>query len=137
MPTASRSCPSPASPPLRGPSGQRELEAVAAITGAAGAVGRYGDPNQLACTIRRTAAGEHRLQTVSADAISELIDLVEDHDRPIAAMLLQRISPDEIARTLGISASNLRTRRREILKRLERSSRRTPVRRLERSDGRG
>ncbi|MEO6859514.1 MAG: response regulator [Solirubrobacteraceae bacterium] len=99
----------------------RELEAVAAITGAAGAVGRYGDPGQLACTIRRTAAGEHGLPTVSANAIGELIDLVEGHDRPIATMLLQRISPDEIARTLGISGSNVRTRRGEILKRLEQS----------------
>lgn len=113
----------------------RELEAVAAITGAAGAVGRYGDPDQLACTIRRTAAGEHRLQTVSADAIGELIDRVEDRDRPIAAMLLQRISPDEIARTLGISASTLRARRREILKRLARSSRNASVSRVERPAG--
>ncbi len=36
-----------------------ELDAIAAIARAAGAVSRYGDPDQLACTIRRTAAGEY------------------------------------------------------------------------------
>ncbi len=98
-----------------------ELEATAAITGAAGAIGRYGDPDQLAGTIKRTAAGEYKPPAVSADAIGELIDLMEGRDRPIAAMLLLRISPDEIAATLGISARNLRARHGEILKRLAQS----------------
>ncbi|MGH2867427.1 MAG: hypothetical protein ACRDNK_07655 [Solirubrobacteraceae bacterium] len=49
-----------------------ELDAIAVLARAAGAVGRYGDPDQLACTIRRTAAGEYDLPTVETEAIEEV-----------------------------------------------------------------
>lgn len=100
-----------------------EFHATAVIAGADGVLWRYGDPDELARTIRRTAAGEHEPQAVAHDAIRALIDHVEDHDRPIASMLLLRVPADEIAGTLGVSASHLRARRREIVKRLGRLKR--------------
>ena len=96
-----------------------ELPASAMFARASAVVWRYGDPDHLVSTIKAAAAGGHELPTVTADAIGELIDLLEDCDRPIASMLLLQIAPDEIARTLGISARKLRARRREIVKRLE------------------
>lgn len=96
-----------------------ELDATAAIAGADGVLWRYGDPEQLVETIRRVADKRHRPQDLGGEAICRIVDRVEDRDRPIAAMLLQRIAPDEIARTLGISAGGLRARRRRIVRRLE------------------
>lgn len=96
-----------------------ELRASAMFARASAVVWRYGDPDHLVSTIKAAAAGGHEPPTLTADAIGELIDLLEDCDRAIASMLLLQIAPDEIARTLCISARELRARRREIVKRLE------------------
>jgi two-component system response regulator DesR len=100
-----------------------ELRASAMLARASAVVWRYDDPDHLTSTIRTAGAAGQELPTVATDAIGELIDLVEERDRPIASMLLLQIAPDEIARTLGISARTLRARRREIVKCLELSDR--------------
>jgi hypothetical protein len=47
-----------------------------------------------------------------------LLDRVDERDRAILAMLLERAHPDDIAATLGFSAATLRRRRRRIVARL-------------------
>jgi DNA-binding NarL/FixJ family response regulator len=102
------------------PSG--ELDGAAMIAGADGTVSRYGDADSLERTIKRIVDGDLVQQaTFAADWVHDLIDRVQDRDRAIAAMLLERVPPDEIAHTLGISASSLRMRRREIVRRIEQS----------------
>lgn len=100
-----------------------DLEGIAVIAGPDGVVWRYGDPEVLAKTITRVAAGHERPSVLPSRAIDRLIDYVEDRDRPIAAMLLLRTPVDEIARTLGISARALRVRRCELVRRLEPTAR--------------
>lgn len=94
------------------------LNGTAMIVGADGVLWRYGDPDELASVIRSTGGGLGQRYTPSSEVIGALIDQVEERDRAIAAMLLLRTPPDEIARTLGISASAFRVRRREIARRL-------------------
>jgi DNA-binding NarL/FixJ family response regulator len=96
-----------------------ELDGMMAIAGADGIIWRYGDPGQLVNLIRRAATGRGAAAGPAAGAIDGLLGRVEDRDRPIAAMLLLRTPVDEIARTLGISASALRARRHELLRRLD------------------
>jgi hypothetical protein len=106
----------------------RELDAAAVIAGADGTVSRDGDPDRLVRTIKRIVCGDPVVQTaLGADCIRALIDRVEDRDRAITAMLLQRVPPDEIAWTLGISASSFRARRREIVRRIEQTAGIRPV----------
>jgi FixJ family two-component response regulator len=47
-----------------------------------------------------------------------LLDRVDDRDRAVLAMLLERVHPDDIAATLGVSAATLKRRRTRILARL-------------------
>jgi DNA-binding NarL/FixJ family response regulator len=104
------------------PSG--ELDGAALIAGADGAVSRYGDADAFERTIKCIVAGNLVQQApVGADRVHDLIDRVQARDRAIATMLMERVPPDDIAHTLGISASSLRVRRREIVRRLEQSLR--------------
>lgn len=95
-----------------------ELAATAVIAGAAGAVSRYGDPDELAGAIRRAAAGEQKPPELPAGTLTALLDQVADSDRSLASMLLLGFSRDEIARTLGIGARRLHARWCELVKQL-------------------
>jgi FixJ family two-component response regulator len=64
----------------------------------------------------RTAA-ERFTEPRLSDTVA-LLDRVEDRDRAILAMLLERVHPDDIAATLGISAANLKRRHARIVARL-------------------
>jgi DNA-binding NarL/FixJ family response regulator len=96
-----------------------ELDGEAVLAGAAGSVWRYGDPDELADTIRLVAAGGKAFPALAPETIDRLIDQVEDRDRPIAALLLLDTPLDEIARILGISARAAVSRRQRIIKRLD------------------
>ena len=48
-----------------------------------------------------------------------LLDRVDDRDRAVLAMLLERVHPDDIAATLGVSAATLKRRRTRIMARLQ------------------
>jgi DNA-binding NarL/FixJ family response regulator len=96
-----------------------EVDGVAVLAGAAGSVWRYGDPDELADTIRRVAAGGAAFPALAREMLDGLIDQVEDGDRPIAALLLLDRQLDEIARILGISARAVASRRHRIVKRLD------------------
>jgi DNA-binding NarL/FixJ family response regulator len=104
-----------------------ELDATAVLAGADGVLWRYADGDELAGTIRRVAAGQGRPPALTPEAIHALIDRVDDRDRLIAAMLLEHAPLDEIARTVGISASSLRARRRDMLRRLDDTVRTAPA----------
>lgn len=95
-----------------------DLDAVAVLAGAVESVWRYDDPDDLADTIRLVAAGGQP-PSLACATVQRVIDQVEDHDRPIAAMLLLRTPVEEIARLLGISVSSVRARHLEIVKRLD------------------
>ncbi len=94
------------------------LTGATILAGADGVLWRYADPQQQARVIRRVASGEQHFPSLPSHEVLALLDRVEDRDRPIAAMLLERTHPDDIARTLGISARALDWRRKNTLKRL-------------------
>jgi DNA-binding NarL/FixJ family response regulator len=48
-----------------------------------------------------------------------VLDCVDDPDRAIVAMLLEKAHPDDVAGTLGLSARTVRVRRQAILRRLD------------------
>jgi DNA-binding NarL/FixJ family response regulator len=96
-----------------------QLTAAAILAGADGVLWRYADPEQQAGVIKRAATGEQHFPAMPPNGMLELLDRVEDRDRAIVAMLLEHTHPDEIARTLGISARALRQRCNSILTRLE------------------
>ena len=94
------------------------LAGAAFLAGADGLLWRYADTDQQAGVIRRVVSGELHFPDLRPDAVLALLDRVEDRDRPIVAMLLQGIPPDDVARTLGISARALERRRARIRKTL-------------------
>lgn len=102
------------------------MTALAVIAQADGVVWRHHNPDELAAHMRPRAGRAQRLApSLAGDEIRAVIDRVEDRDRAIAAMLLQQMHPDDIARKMGISASALRHRRAQLVDSLERS-RQTP-----------
>jgi two-component system response regulator DesR len=93
-----------------------DLAGAAIIAGADGVLWHYADPDELAAVIGRAADGDQHFPTLRRAGVVRLLDRVEDRDRAIVAMLLERVPPDEVARTLGISARALDLRRKSILK---------------------
>jgi DNA-binding NarL/FixJ family response regulator len=94
------------------------LAGATLLAGADGLLWRYADADHQAGVIRRVIAGEQHFPDLQPDRVLALLDLVHDRDRPIVAMLLERIPPDDIARTIGISARALQLRRTTIRDRL-------------------
>jgi DNA-binding NarL/FixJ family response regulator len=92
---------------------------MAIIANADGVLSRYGAPEEGGDVISRVAAGEKIYPDLQPDEVHELLDCVDDADRAIVAMLLERIPRGHIASTLGISARSLRLRRQAILTRLD------------------
>jgi DNA-binding NarL/FixJ family response regulator len=92
-----------------------QLAGAAIVAAADGVLWRYADPEQHVGVIRRAATGAQQFPTLRSNDVLALLDGVEDRDRAIVAMLLQRIAPDDIARTLGISARALQRRHTSIL----------------------
>jgi DNA-binding NarL/FixJ family response regulator len=96
-----------------------ELEGMGVIAGVDGTVSRYGDADRLEQKIKRVAGGDlGEPPTLGAGCIGDLIDRVANRDRPIAAMLLDGVRPDDIAWTQGISLRSFRARRRKIVSRI-------------------
>jgi DNA-binding NarL/FixJ family response regulator len=93
--------------------------AMAVIANADGVLRRYGAPEKLGEVVNRVAAGEKLPPDLAPDEFHELLDCVDDRDRAIVSMLLERIPPDNIASTLGLSARSLRMHRQAILTRLD------------------
>jgi DNA-binding NarL/FixJ family response regulator len=91
------------------------VAAAARLAGADGVVDRDDDPAVIARAIAGAVDGVMPPSALGSRAPQRLADLAEDRDRPIVTMLLLGIHPDEIARTLGISARSLRSRRQHIL----------------------
>jgi DNA-binding NarL/FixJ family response regulator len=96
-----------------------QLTDAAIVAGADGVLWRYADPAGLAEAIRHVVTGGQAFPAIGPDLVHPLADLVADRDRPIVAMVLLGTPPDEIARTLGISARSLRGRREAILRQLD------------------
>lgn len=92
-----------------------QLTGAAIVAGADGVLWRYADPEQQAGVIRCAANGAQHFPNLRPDDVLALLERVEDRDRAIVAMLLQRTPPDDIARTLGISARALQRRHTRIL----------------------
>ena len=102
-----------------GAPGDALLTGTAMLCGADGVCHRDAAPETLAEVIGRVVANEKLLPDLSSDQFQELLDRVDDADRAVVAMLLERTHPDDIASTLGLSARSLRMRRQSILARLD------------------
>jgi DNA-directed RNA polymerase specialized sigma24 family protein len=61
----------------------------------------------------------HRFPDVRPPDVLMLLDQVDDRDRAMLAMLLEDMHPDDIAATLGISASAFRRRLVHVIDRLQ------------------
>jgi DNA-binding NarL/FixJ family response regulator len=96
----------------------QHLACAANLAGADGVLWRYADPEEQAAVVTRAASGEQQFPTLQPAEIHALLGQVEDRDRAIVAMLLERTPSDHIAGLLGISAHSLALRRQNILKRL-------------------
>ena len=97
---------------------ETRLAGAAIVAGADGVLWRYADPDQQVGVIRRAAVGEPYLPNLRSNELLALLGCVESRDRAIVAMLVERAPSDEIARALGISARELKLRRKRILRRL-------------------
>lgn len=95
------------------------LAGAAVIAGGDGVFDLETGAERLAGVLARLGAREQVFPALVPDPFRELADRVEEGDRRIVAMLLLRVSPDEIARVLGISANSLRARRAAIVRRLD------------------
>ena len=95
------------------------VAAAARLAGADGLVARDADPAAIAHTLAAAVDGVMPATPVAAASPQRLADLTDDRNRPIVTMLLLGVHPDEIARTLGISARALRSRRQHILYELD------------------
>lgn len=84
-----------------------------------GLLRRYVGPEELADILRRVSSGAKPFPSLQPDQCHELLDCVDDPDRAIVAMLLERVPADYVASTLGLSARSLRVRRQAILTRLD------------------
>jgi DNA-binding NarL/FixJ family response regulator len=91
---------------------------MAIIAETDGLLHRYAAAEELAEILRRMTSGARMFPSLQPDQFRELLDCVDDPDRAIAAMLLERVPPDQIANTLGLSARSLARRRQAILARL-------------------
>jgi hypothetical protein len=89
------------------------LARVAVLADADGVARRSTALEQQASVIRHVLAGRPAPVLRPAEVLT-LLDRVEDRDRAMLAMLLEREHPDDIADTLGISASALRRRRAQV-----------------------
>ncbi len=94
------------------------MAGMAMIANADGVLSRDAS-EELGDVVSRVAAGERVYPDLRPDEVHELLDRVDDPDRAIVAMLLERIPRGLIASTLGISARSLRQRRHAILTRLD------------------
>jgi FixJ family two-component response regulator len=65
----------------------------------------------------RANGAEHFSDRWQTDTLT-LLDRVDDRDRAILAMSLERVHPDDMAATLGVSAATLKLRRNRITARL-------------------
>jgi hypothetical protein len=88
------------------------------IAGADGVVRLHTDLERHASPARQAVAGAQRLRDPRHTEMLTMLDRVEDRDRAILAMLLERVHPDDIAATVGISAATLRRRRAHMIARL-------------------
>jgi DNA-binding NarL/FixJ family response regulator len=104
-----------------------QLAGAAIVAGADGMLWRYADPEQQAGVLRRAAGGEQHFPNLRSTEVLALLDRVDDRDRAIVAMLLESTHPDEVARTLGISARELKRRRVSIVKLLGHTHESTPA----------
>jgi hypothetical protein len=88
------------------------------VAGADGVVRLHTNLEQPGSPVRHVANEAERCPDPRLTDTLMLLDRVEDRDRAILAMLLERIHPDDIAATVGISAATLRRRRAQIIARL-------------------
>jgi hypothetical protein len=79
---------------------------------------RSREPEQQASRFGTGTREPEGLAELRITNVEALLDRVEDRDRAILAMLMERIHPADIAATLGISAAKLRLRHARIVARL-------------------
>lgn len=95
------------------------LAGAAAIAGADGVFAADLSAERLAVIGRRVVGPEPAAPSAPSGVFSAVTRHIDERDRAIAAMLLERRHPDDIARLLGISASALRLRHQTIIDRLD------------------
>lgn len=84
--------------------------AAAIIANAPGVLRRQGGPEELGEVVTRVVAGEKLYPPPPPDDFQELLDCIDGRDRAIVAKLLERIPPNYVASTLGLSARSLPNR---------------------------
>ena len=88
---------------------------AARLAGADGVIARDAEPQQVARSLTALVDGAPNRPRPGRSTLRQVADLVDEPDRPTVTMLLLGVHPDEIARTVGISARALRSRRRRLI----------------------
>ena len=94
------------------------LHLASRAAGAAGVLDKSASPEELFNTIRAVAAGRLAPPVMRPEQMVAAGTRLENEDRPILAMLLEGVPPDEVAAVLGLGASELDGRVRGIFARL-------------------
>jgi len=95
------------------------LTIPAILAGADGIVHKGVPARELCESIRRVAAGADALPAVSPPLLEAAAHALDDEDRPILGMLVNRIPAKDIAGALGLSPVDLRARIARMLARLK------------------
>ncbi len=100
------------------------LALQATVAGAHGVLAKDAPFEELCAAVRAVARGERRLAPASPPVVAAHAAALAPADRPILALLRERVPEEEIADTLGLDLGWLRARRWAILGRLGEQSRR-------------
>ena len=100
------------------------LALQATVAGAHGVLSKDAPFEELCAAVRALARGERRLAPVSPPVVAAHAAALAPADRPILALLRERVPEEEIAYTLGLDLGWLRARRWAILGRLGEQGRR-------------
>jgi DNA-binding NarL/FixJ family response regulator len=91
----------------------------AAVAQADAVVSKSAPVSALLGAIRRVHAGETLRPRVEPALLEAAAARIDAGDLPVAGMLLERVAPDEIARTLGVHPAEVRARAGRIIGRMQ------------------
>ena len=97
----------------------RRLELAALLAGADGVLGKNSLGLELCYRIEALTRGEGPRFSIPTETLAALGEELEIEDRPILGMLAAGTDPEEIATVLGLSPSELESRRSAMLDRLK------------------
>lgn len=98
----------------------------AALAQADAIVSKSAPVDELLAVVRAVAAGERSMPPLDREAMATVSSRLAAQDLPVAGMLFASVGVDDIARTLGVPAGDVRSRALRIIGALQRRERGDP-----------